>query len=153
MCLQISTTVCAGLVSAICTLMLDRCMLSCFTGSTGVRSFLPCSVVDFMSKQWTCPFCLQRNPFPPHYAEHMTETNLPAELISSFTTVEYQLPGRVASPPAFLFLIDTGLPEEELEKLKESISQALSRVPSNALIGTHTPTSLLSTATVPRGNG
>ena len=27
--------------------------------------------VDFMSKLWTCPFCMQRNHFPPHYAENI----------------------------------------------------------------------------------
>lgn len=32
--------------------------------------------VDFVSKHWTCPFCLTRNVFPPHYAENITETNL-----------------------------------------------------------------------------
>ena len=37
--------------------------------------------VDFRSKLWTCPFCMARNPFPAHYAENISETNLPAELI------------------------------------------------------------------------
>lgn len=73
-----------------------------------------CSQVDYLSKNWTCPFCLTRNIFPPHYAEHITETNLPAELMPELTTVEYQLPGRVAAPPALLFVIDAALPEDEL---------------------------------------
>ena len=28
----------------------------------------PWCQVDFRSKLWTCPFCLTRNHFPPHYA-------------------------------------------------------------------------------------
>ncbi|CAN7134341.1 unnamed protein product, partial [Brassica rapa subsp. narinosa] len=47
--------------------------------------------VDFAAKIWICPFCFQRNPFPPHY--HMiSETNLPGELCPLYTTVEYALP-------------------------------------------------------------
>ena len=52
----------------------------------------PYCQVDFMSKHWVCPFCLNRNPFPQHYSEHISESNLPAELIPQFTTLEYQLP-------------------------------------------------------------
>jgi protein transport protein SEC23 len=73
--------------------------------------------------------------FPPHYAEHITESNLPAELISQFTTIEYQMPNRYASPPAFLYIIDLCLPEDELEQLKESISSSLSLLPPTALVG------------------
>ena len=38
----------------------------------------PYCMVDFRSKSWTCPFSNQRNHFPAHYAEHITEHNLPA---------------------------------------------------------------------------
>ncbi|RYE99644.1 MAG: Sec23/Sec24 zinc finger-containing protein [Methanobacteriota archaeon] len=62
-------------------------------------------MVDFMSKQWTCPFCQSRNVFPPHYAEHITETHLPAELLPHLTTVEYQLPGTCG----FLFVTAVAL--------------------------------------------
>lgn len=31
------------------------------------------STVDFRSKVWTCPFCMTRNHFPPHYAENISE--------------------------------------------------------------------------------
>ena len=88
-----------------------------------------------MSKQWTCPFCFSRNVFPPHYAEHITETHLPAELIAQLTTVEYQLPGKAAPPPAFVFLIDACLAEDEMAELKDSLSQALSLLPPAALVG------------------
>lgn len=53
---------------------------------------------------WNCPFCMNRNHFPPHYAENISEVNLPAELIPQYTTVEYelqsQLPGRASLPPS-----------------------------------------------------
>ena len=45
----------------------------------------PFCQVDFMTKIWCCPFCNNRNSFPPHYAENISETTLPAELISNFT--------------------------------------------------------------------
>lgn len=88
-----------------------------------------------MSKQWTCPFCLTRNVFPPHYAEHISESHLPAELYPQFTTVEYQLPGKAATAPAFVFVIDACLPEDELNELKDSIGQAISLLPPATFVG------------------
>lgn len=32
----------------------------------------PYCQVDFRSKLWVCPFCLQRNHFPPHYADNIS---------------------------------------------------------------------------------
>ncbi|CAF2119484.1 unnamed protein product, partial [Brassica napus] len=75
--------------------------------------------VDFAAKIWICPFCFQRNPFPPHY--HMiSETNLPGELYPLYTTVEYALPSTAGQfdprtgaappqtpPPVFVFVLDT----------------------------------------------
>jgi hypothetical protein len=46
--------------------------------------------VDFKSKSWICNFCSSRNTFPAHYRE-INETNLPAELIKNFSTIEYTL--------------------------------------------------------------
>ena len=95
--------------------------------------------VDFMSKHWTCPFCLNRNPFPQHYADNISESNLPAELIAQFTTLEYQMPVTALRPaagaPAFLFVVDQCLPEDELVQLKDSIVQSLALLPSSALVG------------------
>ncbi|RLN98378.1 hypothetical protein BBJ28_00025684, partial [Nothophytophthora sp. Chile5] len=51
----------------------------------------PFCQVDFVSKLWVCPFCVTRNHFPPHYAENITQENLPAELIPQYTTLEYEL--------------------------------------------------------------
>ena len=30
------------------------------------------SQVDFRAKLWTCPFCGQRNHFPPEYAQNIS---------------------------------------------------------------------------------
>jgi hypothetical protein len=48
------------------------------------------SMIDYRTKMWLCPFCNQRNPFPPHYA-NVSEENKPPELHPFFTTVEYTL--------------------------------------------------------------
>ena len=64
-----------------------------------------------------CPFCFRRNQFPAHYAG-ITETNLPAELIPNFTTIEYTLQRVSHVAPIFLFVVDTCLKDEELQALK-----------------------------------
>jgi len=94
----------------------------------------PHCVVDIPSKQWMCQFCYQRNPFPPHYSG-ITETNLPAELIPSLTTIEYMLPRAVARPPVFLFVVDTCMLKEDIEPLKQTLLMALSLLPENSLVG------------------
>jgi protein transport protein SEC23 len=78
----------------------------------------PYCQVDFRTKLWVCPFCLTRNHFPPHYAENISETNLPAELIPQFVSCEYELPSvPVAGPPAFVFCVDTCVHVEELTEV------------------------------------
>lgn len=95
----------------------------------------PYAQVDFMSKLWTCPFCMQRNHFPPHYAENISETNLPYELIPQFTTVEYELTAPPHGPPAFVFCVDTCISEDELDELKDSLQQTLSLLPEECMVG------------------
>uniref|UniRef100_A0A7S4RUH7 Protein transport protein SEC23 n=1 Tax=Alexandrium monilatum TaxID=311494 RepID=A0A7S4RUH7_9DINO len=95
----------------------------------------PFCYIDFHSKSWTCPFCLQRNPFPPHYAEHITETNLPTELLPMCSTMEYIIPQAICTPPVFLLVLDIALIEEELEQAKDSLQQSLAMMPQNALVG------------------
>jgi protein transport protein SEC23 len=56
---------------------------------------------------------MARNHFPPAYAECISETNLPAELIKQYTTVEYELNAQKVPPPVFVFVVDTCLEEEE----------------------------------------
>eukprot|EP00271_Cylindrocystis_brebissonii_P001991 TRINITY_DN1233_c2_g1_i1.p1 TRINITY_DN1233_c2_g1~~TRINITY_DN1233_c2_g1_i1.p1 ORF type:complete len:780 (+),score=203.52 TRINITY_DN1233_c2_g1_i1:402-2741(+) len=94
----------------------------------------PFARVDFNGKIWICPFCYQRNHFPPHYAS-ISEVNLPAELFPQYTTMEYTLPSINPGPPVFLFVLDTCLIEEELAFLKTAISQAIGLLPPAALVG------------------
>merc|ERR1719271_381351 len=95
----------------------------------------PHCMVDFHSKMWTCPFCMQRNAFPPHYAQHINEQNLPAELIPMCSTIEYIIPQSVCNPPVFLMVLDVALIEEELDQVKDSLQQSLAMMPQNALVG------------------
>jgi len=95
----------------------------------------PFCPVDYRSKLWTCPYCMTRNHFPPHYAENISETSLPAELIPQYTTLEYELPSRFAGPPVFMFVLDTCVSDEELDHLKDSLQQTLNLLPENALVG------------------
>uniref|UniRef100_A0A7S2RSN8 Protein transport protein SEC23 n=1 Tax=Eucampia antarctica TaxID=49252 RepID=A0A7S2RSN8_9STRA len=96
----------------------------------------PYCQVDFRSKLWVCPFCQGRNHFPPHYADNINETNLPAELIPQFTTCEYELPNfPPAGPPAILFVVDVCCHAEELQELSDSIQQALHLLPEDTLVG------------------
>ncbi|CAO3579864.1 unnamed protein product [Absidia cylindrospora] len=70
----------------------------------------PYCQIDVRGKLWICPFCLQRNAFPPHYKD-ISNTNLPPELLPKYTTIEYNL-NRVAQiPPIFLYVVDTCLDE------------------------------------------
>lgn len=97
----------------------------------------PYCQVDFRSKLWTCPFCLTRNHFPPHYAENITEQNLPAELIPQYTTCEYELqtiPDQ--GTPCFFFVLDTCTnAKEELAELADSLTQALHLLPPDCRVG------------------
>eukprot|EP00450_Noctiluca_scintillans_P007048 CAMPEP_0194485104 /NCGR_PEP_ID=MMETSP0253-20130528/6218_1 /TAXON_ID=2966 /ORGANISM="Noctiluca scintillans" /LENGTH=756 /DNA_ID=CAMNT_0039325035 /DNA_START=45 /DNA_END=2315 /DNA_ORIENTATION=- len=95
----------------------------------------PHCYVDFVSKLWTCPFCNNRNPFPQHYAEHISEANLPAELIHMCSTIEYIIPTVTCAPPVFLIVMDIALIEEELEQVKDSVQQSLAMMPQDALVG------------------
>ena len=70
-----------------------------------------------------------------HATEHLSEQNLPAELIPQYTTLEYELPNRRAGPPVFLFVVDCCLDEEALEELKDSLQQCLNLLPDEALVG------------------
>eukprot|EP00041_Stephanoeca_diplocostata_P017970 m.372535 g.372535 ORF g.372535 m.372535 type:complete len:779 (+) comp20875_c0_seq2:182-2518(+) len=90
--------------------------------------------IDTASKFWVCCICGQRNQFPPHYKD-ISDQNLPAELIQSFSTIEYTLRRTATVPPVFLFVMDLCLDEEDLQALKESVVMSLSLLPPNALVG------------------
>ncbi|CAM8937951.1 hypothetical protein QQ045_013148 [Rhodiola kirilowii] len=100
------------------------------------RSVLnPFCTVDFMAKIWSCPFCFQRNTFPPHYSS-ISDENLPAELFPQYTTIEYECPSeKSVVPPVFFFVVDTCIIEEEMGYLKSALSQAVDLLPDNSLVG------------------
>lgn len=77
---------------------------------------------------------MSRNPFPPHYKD-ISATNLPAELLPKYTTIEYTMNRAPAPPPVFLFVVDTCLGDEDLTALKDSLVVSLSLLPPNALVG------------------
>lgn len=44
------------------------------------------SAIDLNSRMWACPFCFQRNNFPPQYAG-ISQECLPAELYPTYSTI------------------------------------------------------------------
>lgn len=92
------------------------------------------SQVDVRARLWICPFCLSRNPLPPHYKD-ITANAIPPELHPNNTTIEYRLSRPAPSPPIFLYVVDTCQEEDSLSALKESLVMSLSLLPENALVG------------------
>jgi protein transport protein SEC23 len=90
--------------------------------------------VDYRAKFWTCWQCQTRNSFPAHYAEHISENNLPPELVPDYSTVEYDLPETVDAQ-IFLYVVDTAVSPDELVELKDSIQQSLNLLPPDAFVG------------------
>ncbi|GAB4851863.1 Protein transport protein S23 E [Ancistrocladus abbreviatus] len=114
---------------------------------TCVAVLNPFCHVDFTAKIWTCPFCFQRNHFPPQYAA-ISESNVPAELYSQYTTIQYSLPNSMVAasdgggaaaalppPPVYVFVLDTCMIEEEMGFVKSALKRAIGLLPDNALIG------------------
>jgi len=77
---------------------------------------------------------LTRNAFPPHYKD-ISNTNLPAELLPKYTTIEYTLARPSPVPPIFLFVVDTCLDEDDLKALRDALVVSLSLIPPFALVG------------------
>jgi protein transport protein SEC23 len=98
----------------------------------------PYAMVDFAGKVWTCPFCMSRNHFPAHY-QGISEASVPAELFPQCSTIEYNLvhsQHRVANnPPAYVFVIDTCVAEDELKACTTAVAQAMTMIPEYALVG------------------
>ncbi|KAG1675309.1 hypothetical protein FOA52_015983 [Chlamydomonas sp. UWO 241] len=83
----------------------------------------PYARVDFGSKVWSCPLCMNRNHFPPHY-QGISEASMPAELYSTYCTIEYTMTRTVQPhPPVYLFMIDTCASEDELAACKTAVMQ------------------------------
>jgi protein transport protein SEC23 len=106
------------------------------------------SQIDPRAKLWICPFCLQRNAFPPHYAD-ISAQNLPAELLPQFTTIEYTLARPAPTPPIFLFVIDTCLEDADLQALKNTLLGSLAVIPPHSLVGLITFGTMVSNFGIP----
>ncbi|KAL8651816.1 MAG: hypothetical protein Q9226_004535 [Calogaya cf. arnoldii] len=94
----------------------------------------PFATVDTRARLWICPFCLSRNPLPPHYKD-ITQDAIPPELHPQSTTIEYRLARPAPSPPIFLYVVDTCQEEDGLKALKDSLVMSLSLLPPAALVG------------------
>ncbi|KAL4802681.1 hypothetical protein BDV18DRAFT_59561 [Aspergillus unguis] len=94
----------------------------------------PYANVDVRARIWICPFCLMRNPLPPHYKD-ITESTIPPELHPMSTTIEYQLARPAPAPPIFVFVVDTCQEDDSLKAVKDSLIMSLSLLPPNALVG------------------
>ncbi|KAL1924493.1 uncharacterized protein VTP21DRAFT_4147 [Calcarisporiella thermophila] len=94
----------------------------------------PYCQIDVRGKMWICPFCLQRNQFPPHYKD-ISNTNLPAELLPKYTTIEYNLNRSASVPLIVLYVVDTCQDEEDLKALKDALLVSLSLLPPYAWVG------------------
>lgn len=96
----------------------------------------PYCQADYTARLWICPFCHTRNHFPGHY-HGMSESNLPAELFPNYTTIEYTLPAHAPpQPPAYVFVVDTALSEDELGGCRAALTQALQMIPEYAQVKT-----------------
>ncbi|KAL1130633.1 hypothetical protein AAG570_011875 [Ranatra chinensis] len=80
----------------------------------------PMCQVDYRAKLW--------------YAA-ISEQHQPAELIPSFSTIEYTIVRAQSLPPIFLMVVDTCMDDDELGALRDSLQTSLSLLPSNALVG------------------
>ncbi|GAB2227871.1 hypothetical protein Droror1_Dr00009699 [Drosera rotundifolia] len=105
---------------------------------TCVAALSPFSQVDFPSKLWICPFCLQRNHFPPHYAG-ISESNVPAELYPQCSTILYTLDsgnnGRDRMGSVYVFVLDTCMIEEELGFAKSELKRAIGLLGEDVRVG------------------
>ena len=68
-------------------------------------------------------------------SQAMTEENMPAELFPQCSTMEYTPRSTVqSSSPAYIFVVDTCLSEDELGACRTALSQALLTIPEYALV-------------------
>ncbi|KAM7280651.1 hypothetical protein ACFE04_007785 [Oxalis oulophora] len=120
----------------------------------------PYARVDYQTRIWCCPFCYNRNHFPRSYSG-IAETNLPAELFPTYSTVEYAsnatagvttgglgssnsslcsmdggAAGNVVGPGlGFVFVVDLCMDENELRAVKNELLLVVEMLPENSLVG------------------
>lgn len=95
----------------------------------------PYAQVDFAGRVWQCPMCHMRNGLPSQY-HGISEQQMPAELYADYCTIEYEIARtRNVHPPAYVFVVDTCLREDELILCRTSLTQALQSLPEYAYVG------------------
>ncbi|XP_039007255.1 protein transport protein SEC23-like isoform X2 [Hibiscus syriacus] len=121
----------------------------------------PYARVDYAHRIWFCSFCFSKNRFPRTYSSSLEESNLPAELFPNYSSVEYaktvhsapkpmrsllsssslssmtsSMSGEVGGRgPAFVFVVDGCMEEEELRAVKSELRRVVEQLPENALVG------------------
>ncbi len=60
-----------------------------------------------------------------------------AELYDQFATIEYKMPANNVMPPAYVFIIDTSVAEDELKACVASLTQALTTLPDYTQVSVH----------------
>lgn len=85
------------------------------------------SRVDVAANYWACLSCFSRNPLPKGF-----DPQHPALL---HDTVEYVLGTDSEARPTFLFVIDTCIPQEEMDALKRNLLRCVEWLPPLSLVG------------------
>lgn len=83
--------------------------------------------LDVTSGYWACLSCFSRNPLPPAF-----DPNHPA---LQSDTVDYVLGTDSEARPSFIFVIDTCVPQEELDALKRNLIRSVEWLPPFSLVG------------------
>lgn len=86
--------------------------------------------VDLASQTWTCRLCMSRNRLVSAVVGQLPPACDPAN-----STVEYNTARTAATPPAFLFVLDTNAEPEEFESLKDSLTQVIDQLPEHCIVG------------------
>ena len=95
----------------------------------------PYCSIDYYGKAWRCSLCDGLNKLPRNY-EQISETNLPAELFPTYTSVEYTMVNKSPTAPCFLMCLDCACGSaEELQDAKDSVMQLVSLLPEDAYVG------------------
>ncbi|GLT78665.1 hypothetical protein SLA2020_501930 [Shorea laevis] len=125
----------------------------------------PFARVDYTTRIWSCPFCFHRNPFPRsysnlgesslpaelfptynsvEYAKNNYNINSgggvglsrsSSSLLSMSSVVSTPREARGVVGPAFVFVLDACMEEEELRAVKRELLLIVEQLPENALVG------------------
>ena len=84
-----------------------------------------------------CSACLELGMTPdtsPEMSSCIVQ-HQPAELYEQYTTIEYSVAVNNIMPPAYVFIVDTSVAEDELKACVASLTQALTTLPEWTQVG------------------